>query len=90
MANGPSDSKRPIDRAIDIAGSQSALARLIGVSQMAVSRWQRGVSPVTPENVLAVEAATGISRHDLRPDLYPREAPTAAAPTSPVDLEPAR
>ena len=25
------------------------------------------------EYVLAIEAATGVSRHDLRPDLYPRE-----------------
>ena len=26
------------------------------------------------EYVLRTEAATGVSRHDLRPDIYPREA----------------
>jgi DNA-binding transcriptional regulator YdaS (Cro superfamily) len=38
------------------------------------------------EHVLAVEAATGVSRHDLRPDIYPREdapaQPPAAVPSA--------
>lgn len=29
--------------------------------------------PLAPEHVLTVEAATGVSRHDLRPDIYPRD-----------------
>lgn len=58
-------------------GSQGALAGVAGVSQQAVSAWQRKDKPLPPEHVLAVEAATGISRHDLRPDIYPREAADA-------------
>jgi TorA maturation chaperone TorD len=62
-----------LERAISAAGGISALARRIGVSQPAVSGWTR----VPPDRVLAVEAVTGISRSDLRPDLYPA-LPSAA------------
>jgi DNA-binding transcriptional regulator YdaS (Cro superfamily) len=63
-----------IRRAAEIAGSQQALADLLGLSsQGAVQNWlRRGRMPA--ERVLAVEAKTGVSRHDLRPDLYPRES----------------
>ncbi len=55
-----------LERAIGVAGGVTALSRLIGVSQPAVSGWKR----VPPDRVLAVEAATGIARTALRPDLY--------------------
>jgi DNA-binding transcriptional regulator YdaS (Cro superfamily) len=61
--------------AIDRAGSQSALARVLSISQQAVSGWVKRGSELPPQYVLAVEAATGISRHDLRPDIYPIEMP---------------
>lgn len=44
------------------------IARALGISRNAVGKWKR----VPAERVLAIEAFTGISRHDLRPDLYPR------------------
>jgi DNA-binding transcriptional regulator YdaS (Cro superfamily) len=60
-------------RALRAAGGQSALARICGVTQAAVWKWlNRGVR-VPAECVLSIEAATGVSRHDLRPDIYPRE-----------------
>ena len=55
-----------LERAIAAAGGVSALSRVLGVSQPAVSGWKR----VPPDRVLAVEAATGIARTTLRPDLY--------------------
>jgi TorA maturation chaperone TorD len=55
-----------LEQAITVAGGVSALSRLIGVSQPAVSGWRR----VPPDRVLAIEAATGIPRTALRPDLY--------------------
>lgn len=62
-----------LKEAVRIAGSQSALARTLGVSQHAVWNWlDKGLS-LPGEHVLQVEAATGVSRHDLRPDLYPRD-----------------
>jgi DNA-binding transcriptional regulator YdaS (Cro superfamily) len=57
--------------ALDKAGSQSALARLCGCSQPAVWKMFQA-KRLSVGYVLAVEAATGISRHDLRPDIYPR------------------
>jgi DNA-binding transcriptional regulator YdaS (Cro superfamily) len=53
------------------AGSQSALARMAGVSQTSVWRWWHGRARVAPEAVLAIETGTGVSRHSLRPDIYP-------------------
>ena len=67
-------------RAVRAAGSQTAFARLIDKRQSTVHDWLRaGILPA--EYVLPVEAATGVSRHDLRPDLYPREE-SASAPAA--------
>ena len=63
--------------AIEKLGSQGAMARLLGISQPAVWKWVNSGKPLPPEHVLAVEAATGISRHALRPDIYPIETPRA-------------
>lgn len=65
-------------KAVDIVGGQVAFANLVGVTQGAVSKRLKDRRPLQAENVLAVEEATGISRHDLRPDIYPREAGAAA------------
>lgn len=56
--------------ALEKAGGMSALANKIGISRQAISKWRR----IPAERVLAVEVATGISRHDLREDVYPRES----------------
>src|SRR5262245_27395908 len=55
-----------LDEAIRVAGGVGALARKIGISQPSVSNWSR----VPAERVLSVEAATGVNRTVLRPDLY--------------------
>jgi len=49
----------------------SDLARLAKVDKATVTRWSSRRVPA--ERVLDVERLTGIPRHDLRPDLYPRE-----------------
>lgn len=62
-------SPTPIERAIAACGKQHDLANKISRSQQIVSYWKkRGVIPA--EAVPAIEAATGIPRHELRPDLY--------------------
>lgn len=64
----------PLHRAVTCAGSQSELARRIGVKQMHVWNWlNRSKGKVPAEYVLPIEKATGVSRHELRPDLYPIE-----------------
>jgi len=64
---------KALDQAISAAGSAKALAERIGVSAQAISQWAK----VPALRVLDVERATGVSRHDLRPDLYPREGAAA-------------
>ena len=75
--------KRKTDQAfadaIIAVGSQVAYAKLVGRSQAAVSERLNGGKPMWAEDVLAVETATGISRHALRPDLYPMEDAPAPA-----------
>jgi DNA-binding transcriptional regulator YdaS (Cro superfamily) len=44
------------------------LAERFGVNKSTVLRWEDGRVPA--ERVLDVERTTGISRHELRPDLY--------------------
>ena len=66
------------ERAAAKAGGQSALARILGCTPQAVQR-MCSTGKVPAERVLAIEEATGVSRHDLRPDLYPKEKKPAAA-----------
>lgn len=47
-------------------GRLKLLAEALAINPGAISQWNK----VPPERVLAVENITGISRHDLRPDLY--------------------
>lgn len=65
-------------RAIETAGGPGKLsAALSSITPQAISQWRR----VPSERVLAVESATGISRHDLRPDIFgpaPQQAAEAA------------
>ena len=55
-----------LSEAIRAAGGVGELARQIGISQPSVSNWIR----VPAERVVSVEAATGVDRAVLRPDLY--------------------
>ena len=53
--------------------SQVAVARAVGVSPQAVSEILRRGKRVPAEWCLPIETATAgaVTRHDLRPDLYP-------------------
>lgn len=59
--------------AVDTLRSQQAMADLCHVSQPTVWRWLNQSKRLPAEYVLKVEAATGVSRHLLRPDIYPRD-----------------
>lgn len=63
---------KAIERAVEVAGGQQALADKCGVKYQAVQKWLRDRVPA--ERVLAIEDATGVSRHELRPDIYPRDS----------------
>ena len=70
-----------LERAITEAGGTAALARTINVTPQAISQWDR----VPAERALAVEQATGgkVTRHELRPDIYPPIYPAAAGVPAP-------
>lgn len=61
--------EQALQRAINLAGGKAALSKKLGLSRAATHFWKQ----VPPIRVLQVEALTGVSRHELRPDLYPRE-----------------
>lgn len=58
--------KLTIREAADRIGGIVALAKALGITKGAVSQWER----VPAEHVLSVEHLTGVSRHDLRPDVF--------------------
>lgn len=73
-------STEALRKACGAAGGQKPLADLIGTTQSQVWYWlERSKKGLPGEFVLAVERATGVSRHDLRPDLYPLESSEARA-----------
>lgn len=65
------ESSSALAEAVRKAGSQSAFGRLIGKRQSVVHDWLRDDKPLPAELVLKVEQELGLSRHDLRPDIYP-------------------
>ncbi|MBH1486531.1 helix-turn-helix domain-containing protein [Stenotrophomonas maltophilia] len=58
-----------LDRAVQSAGSQQALAQLLGIKPPSVSGWYDRCR-VPAERCIAIELATGVSRHQLRPDVF--------------------
>lgn len=84
--------------AISILGSQQAAAAVIGIKQQSVSDVLRAGRRAPAEWVLPLERATRakgreVTRHQLRPDLYPDETVTATVaaqstpPENDVDME---
>lgn len=53
------------------AGSDSQMARDLGVPQSTMWRWLNQLKRLPAEYVLRAERLYGVSRNDLRPDIYP-------------------
>ena len=62
----------PAQRAAKAAGSQTALAKALGCTPQNVQR-MCATGQIPAKHVIRIEKATGISRHELRPDLYPEQ-----------------
>lgn len=74
--------KNPLKMAVQIVGSQSALARAIRARQQDVWYWMNLAGKGVPaEYCRAIEAATGgqVTRYQLRPDVF------GDAPDPPVE-----
>lgn len=58
--------KTPTRIAIERAGGARAIAGALGITRQAVEQW----ATVPAKHVLAVEQLSGVSRYELRPDIY--------------------
>ena len=58
--------QRAVDEAVRRVGSPARLAKLLGITRQAIQQWKS----VPPERVLALENISGVSRYELRPDIY--------------------
>jgi DNA-binding transcriptional regulator YdaS (Cro superfamily) len=64
--------ENPAAALVERVGGQSALAALLGIKQQSIYEWVKR-KRIPAERVVEIESATGIPRHDLRPDLYPEK-----------------
>lgn len=80
VVDSVASSESAIDKAISISGGLNEFARKCGVRYQAVQKWKK--SRVPAERVLLVESISGISRCELRPDLYPAETFTPSSVAS--------
>jgi DNA-binding transcriptional regulator YdaS (Cro superfamily) len=60
----------PVDRVIEALGGLTKTASALGIDNPSVIANWRTRGRVPADKALEVEAATGISRHDLRPDIF--------------------
>lgn len=67
------------------AGSQTALAKALGCTPQNV-QWMCSTGSIPAKHVLKIESVTGISRHQLRPDLYPEASPTLNTNLRPIPI----
>ena len=67
-----SHAKALLQKAVDVAGSQSKLAEALGISQQGVSYYLNQAEQVSAELAIAIDKFTNgqIKRSELRPDLF--------------------
>lgn len=58
-----------LKKAIEKAGGMTKLARKVGVTPQCVNGWVAR-KRVPPEQCVRIEAVTGVSRRQLRPDIF--------------------
>jgi DNA-binding transcriptional regulator YdaS (Cro superfamily) len=58
--------KTGLQKAIEILGGYSAMARKLGIDRNAIRRWHS----VPDHWIIEIEQLTGVPREELRPDLY--------------------
>lgn len=70
---------KALEKAITVAGNATKLAEQLAVSAMTVSHWRKRYNGIVPQGrVFPIYQATGVTPHELRPDLYPN--PTDGLP----------
>ena len=69
--------KRAIKKAIKQAGGPGKVAAALKISRQAVHKWDR--CPVENLTALKLEEMSGVSRYELRPDVFGKRPKSAAA-----------
>lgn len=66
---------KKLQEAVNIVGTQTELARIIGVNQSHISNWIHRDKKVPPDYCIPIEKAVGgkVTRHELNPKIYPLE-----------------
>lgn len=67
---GMEQKRSPVEMVIEKLGGPTKAAFALGIDNPSVIANWRTRGRVPPERVLEVESVTGISRHDLRPDIF--------------------
>ncbi|EPE4838973.1 YdaS family helix-turn-helix protein [Yersinia enterocolitica] len=68
-----------LQRAIAAVGGTKEFAKQLGITQQSISRWKNKYKGIVPSSrVIQIFNITGVTPHDLRPDLYPN--PTDGLP----------
>lgn len=57
---------------IQNAGGYSSVAKKLGETKQVVWSWVNVLHRVPAERVMELEAAIGVPRHLIRPDIYPK------------------
>ncbi|WFU26306.1 Cro/CI family transcriptional regulator [Bradyrhizobium sp. CB1717] len=65
-----------VKKAARLSGGVTALAEALKINRQAIYQWSR----IPAERVIPIERISGISREELRPDLFGPGAPTFSAP----------
>ncbi len=63
--------QQALERARRAAGSWYALHKALNVSKQTIYNWRDNGRVADPTKVLEIERRFGVSRHELRPDIYP-------------------
>lgn len=72
-----------LDRAILAAGGKRRLAVALNIKPSSLSRWiHRYQGRVPPARLIQIYQLTGVTPHELRPDLHP--TPTSGIPDNTV------
>lgn len=74
-------SEHPLKAYRTAAGATlDAISTKIGVHKTTLMRWENGEVPVPPDRFSIIESVTGVSRQQLRPDIFgPAPATEGAA-----------
>ncbi|ECP4670630.1 helix-turn-helix domain-containing protein [Salmonella enterica subsp. enterica serovar Newport] len=74
-----------LDKAIEIAGGKRRLAIALGIKPPSLSRWiHKYQGRVPPVRLIQLYKLTGVTPHELRPDLHP--TPTSGIPEDAITV----